>query len=238
MKIRFLIGALVVGGLIIGGATLAQPMPGAGAAPQELMELQQRAQHLTMLAQLPEEARPEADALMARAEALRTAMTQTERERLQAYVTALEAGESVEAANEAADAQVEAARAELDTQQAQLLADIEAFREAHADSLGNLGAHFGVQFGAQFPGAAGAERPGQHGRMNMMGMRSGAPLGSFGPGGMRDMMQGQQFGNSGPSGMRDMMRGQRFGDAGPGGMMNGMQGHQGGQMHRGWPWMR
>ena len=126
---------LIVGGimaLMVGPVAMAQqttqPVPPAQAgAIAATMQLRQNAFRLTILNSLPEEARAEATALMDRKQALQTAEQELELTRLQAYVTALEAGESPKVAQDLATGKVAAQSADVTREREALRTDAEAF---------------------------------------------------------------------------------------------------------------
>lgn len=175
MKNRFLIGTLTVGGLILGGMTLAQSSANNADLNQTRLELQQQAQRLTLLAQVPDEARPEAEALLERAEMLHAAALQLEVNRLEALVAELESGTAADEASETVNDQFEIAFTEIENQQEQLFEDLQAFQETYPEALDKLGL-WGGPFGRSF----GANPFGQGGFPHM---GAGPAFGHFGPAG-------------------------------------------------------
>jgi len=110
---------------LFSAAALAQEMGVPAGSAGRIAELTARAQRLTLLAELPEEARPEAEALLDRYDALRTAEQELEVARLEALVAALEAGDSPAVAREVAESAVADQKVELARQREQLRADVD-----------------------------------------------------------------------------------------------------------------
>lgn len=137
MRKRYLIVALGALALVAGAMALAQSTTEA-SAQGSLAELRQRAQRLTLLAQVPADARASAEALLSRADTLRASAQDLEVERLQAYIAALEAGDSPAVATESAAAQISAKKLELTRQQEALRADVEAFLADHPEAASVL----------------------------------------------------------------------------------------------------
>ncbi len=137
MRKRYLIVTLGALALVVGAVALAQSTTGT-SVQASLSELRAKAQRLTLLAQVPAEARQDAEALLGRADALRADAQELEVERLQAYIAALEAGDSPAVATEAAAAQIGAKKLELTRQQEALRADVEAFLTDHPEAAGVL----------------------------------------------------------------------------------------------------
>lgn len=133
MSKRFVTTVLVALALVAGAVALAQVAGDSSAVQETLAELRQRAQRLTLLAEVPAEARAEASALLDRADALRSAADQLEIARLEAYIAALESGDSAAVAQEVASGQVSEASVDLSRQREALAADIQAFLETHPD---------------------------------------------------------------------------------------------------------
>src|SRR5690606_21105949 len=110
---------------LFSAAALAQEMGVPAGSAGRIAELTARAQRLTLLAELPEEARPEAEALLDRYDALRTAEQELEVARLEALVAALESGDSPAVAREVAESAVADQKVELARQREQLRADVD-----------------------------------------------------------------------------------------------------------------
>ncbi len=208
---------LIVGGilaLMVGPVAMAQqttqPVPPAQAgAIAATMQLRQNAFRLTILNSLPEEARAEATALMDRKQALQTAEQELELARLQAYVTALEAGESPNVAQDLATGKVAAQSADVTREREALRTDAEAFGKAHPEvrgtmmQLGPLGHEGGAMFGAGEFGRNAGPMFGE-GASQMFGEGAG-PMFGAGEFGMhrRDMRPGGPEGMNLPECMKD-----------------------------------
>lgn len=173
---------LIVGGvlaLMVGPVAMAQP---AGSAAQsggfsaDMLALRQNAMRLTILNSLPEDARADAAALLDRRQALRTAEQELQVARLQAYVAALESGESPAVAQDLATSKVATQSADVTREREALRADTEAFVEAHPEVRSALmqAGPFGREAGAPF-------------RAGELGQGPGAMFGAgeFGGGNMR-----------------------------------------------------
>lgn len=131
MSRKFVTTVLAALALVAGAAALAQVTSDSSAVQETLAELRQRAQRLTLLAEVPTEARAEATALLDRADALRTATQQLEVSRLEAYIAALESGDSPSVAQEVASGRINEASVELSRQREAFVADLQAFLEAN-----------------------------------------------------------------------------------------------------------
>jgi len=175
MRKHKLLIALAVGAVIVGAVAFAQSTLSTGDQQQSLSELRHQAQRLELLAELPADARAGAEALLDRAEQLATATRDLEVKRMQAYVAALQAGDSPAVAKEAATAEVSSASVELTRQREELRADVEAFLTDHPDVSRSLRARLGASSGSRtFPGPMGSNR-------GALGFR-GAPFGWQGMG--------------------------------------------------------
>lgn len=137
MRKRYLIVTLGALAVVVGAVALAQSATDTGVQAS-LAELRGKAQRLTALAQVPADARPEAQALLDRADALRASAQELEVERLQAYIAALEAGDSPAVATQSAAAQVSEKTVELTRQQEALRTDVEAFLADHPEAASAL----------------------------------------------------------------------------------------------------
>lgn len=111
--------------VVFSAAALAQETGVPADTAGRIAELTARAQRLTLLAELPAEARPEAEALLDRYDALRTAEQELELARLEALVAALEAGDSPAVAREVAESAVSEQRVDLTRQREELRADVD-----------------------------------------------------------------------------------------------------------------
>lgn len=140
MNKRFVMILIAAAALLAGAAALAQAV-GDSSNQQTLSELRQRAQRLTLLADVPAEARSEAAALLDRVDALRAASEEREIARLQAYIAALESGDSPAVAEQVASSQVTDANVELARQREALSADVQAFVAANPGVSSALRAH-------------------------------------------------------------------------------------------------
>lgn len=152
MSKRRLSIALAVVALVAGAFALAQATTDSDAVQQTLSELRQRAQRLTLLAQVPAEGRAQAEELLDRAEALRTAAQELEVQRLQAYIAALENGDSPSVATQVAEQQTSEASVALTRQREELSADVEAFLKTYPDVGTTLRARLGLGQGSGFLG--------------------------------------------------------------------------------------
>lgn len=110
---------------VFSAAGLAQETGVPADTAGRIAELTARAQRLTLLAELPAEARPEAEALLDRYDALRTAEQELEVARLEALVAALEAGDSPAVARQVAESAVSERRVDLTRQREELRADVD-----------------------------------------------------------------------------------------------------------------
>lgn len=204
---------------LVAGLAVAQ-QTGAPGAPQaagnaqfaQLRELRREARHLTLLNSLPEAARADAEALLGRMEASRTAEAAQRLAFMQAYVDALEAGQAPADARQAASAAVAEQFAALEAEREALRQDMQAFMTAHPEVRSGLG-----------QGAFGA--PGMAGPFGAQG-RSG-----MGPFGAQDCSGMGPFGAQDPSGMAPFGGPRRgmpapFGGQRPG-MGSGPAGHGG-----------
>lgn len=172
--------ALMAGPVAVAQQATTAPASQANALAETMRDLRQSAARLTLLNALPEEARAEATALLDRMEALRTSQQELEVARLQAYVAALEAGESPTVARELAAGEVATQSADVTRTQEQLMTDLEAFVTAHPEVRGSFlqssafgrglraGAS-GMQLHGMFPGGA----PGGRGWEGMQPFRPG-----------------------------------------------------------------
>lgn len=131
MSRRFVTTVVAALALVAGAAALAQVASDSSAVQETLAELRQRAQRLTLLAEVPAEARAEAATLLDRAEALRAAAQQLEVSRLEAYIAALESGDSASVAQQVASGSISEASVELSRQRETFAADLQAFLEAN-----------------------------------------------------------------------------------------------------------
>lgn len=120
---------------LVGAGALAQEGMGADLSAR-IAELQARAQRLSVLAELPAEARGEAEALLGRYEELRRAEQELEVARLEALVAALEAGESQGVASQMAESAVAERRVELTRQREELIDAVEALAEQYPEASG------------------------------------------------------------------------------------------------------
>lgn len=152
----------------------------AGSMTAAASELRERALRLTVLNSLPEEARAEAAALIDRAEALRNSEQELMVARLEAYVAALEAGESPQVAQDVATGNIAERSADVTREREALREEVKAFMEAHPDLRIKLmqAGQFGIGDGAMFD-AGGLERVmgpffGLGGSDHGAGARSGA----------------------------------------------------------------
>lgn len=179
----------------------------AGAFTMAVSELRERALRLTVLNSLPEEARAEATALMDRARAAKASEQELMVARMEAYVAALEAGESPKVAQDLAAGKVAEQSANVTRERETLRNDVEAFVKAHPDlrvkllQAGQFGPGEGAMFGAgRMFGGSGLEPDmgamfgagqmfGRGGQERDMGAMFGA--GGFGPG------AGPMFGGGG-----------------------------------------
>lgn len=134
--LKFLLAALAV--VTVGAVALAQESGAAADLGARIAELQARAQRLSVLAELPAEARPEVEALMGRYDDLRRAGEEVEVARLEALVAALEAGESPTVARQMAEAAVSERRVELTRQREALDADVDALVERFPDAANTI----------------------------------------------------------------------------------------------------
>ena len=137
--------AVMVTALALTTAALAQET----TTTDSLAELRQEAQRLTVLAQVPEEARAEAEELLTRFDALTGSVEALEIERLQAYIAALREGDSPAVAQEVASAAVADGSVELSRDREALLADVRAFVERYPEVArmfagSSLGLHAGM----------------------------------------------------------------------------------------------
>lgn len=192
MRKRYLIVTLGALAVVVGAVALAQSATDTGVQAS-LAELRGKAQRLTALAQVPADARPEAQALLDRADALRASAQELEVERLQAYIAALEAGDSPAVATQSAAAQVSEKTVELTRQQEALRTDVEAFLADHPEAASAL------RIRSNLLGNGGGSGPGDgaYGFGGHMGGHMGSPGASNGFGDMRHAApspQGQQQG--------------------------------------------
>lgn len=124
--------------LLLGAAAFAQQAGEAVDLSGRVAELQARAQRLSLLAQLPPEARPEAEELLGRYEDLARAEQELEVARLEALVAALEGGDSPSVAQEVAGSAVAEGRVSVTRQREALQADVEAFVERYPEAAAVL----------------------------------------------------------------------------------------------------
>lgn len=142
-----------------------------------LAELRQEAQRLTVLAQVPEEGRAEAEELLTRFEALAGSAEALEIERLQAYIAALRAGDSPAVAQEVASAAVAEGSVALSREREALLADVRAFVETYPEVArviagSSLGLFGGMHEAGEIFVARSAMIPGVEGDAPRMSVRS------------------------------------------------------------------
>lgn len=191
MRKRYLIVTLGALAVVVGAVALAQSATDT-SVQASLAELRGKAQRLTALAQVPADARPEAQALLDRADALRASAQALEVERLQAYIAALETGDSPAVATQSAAAQVSDKTVELTRQQEALRTDVAAFLADHPEAASAL------RFRSNLLGGGGSgSGDGAYGFGGRMGGHIGHPGASNGFGDMRHVApspRGQQQG--------------------------------------------
>jgi|GEM_PF-1723520 len=129
---RFLLPALALA--LVGAVALAQEASTGADLGARIAELTARARRLSVLSELPAEARPEVEALLQRSEELRRAEQELEVARLEALVAALEAGESPAVARQMAESAVAERRVELTRQREQLDEDVAELAERFPES--------------------------------------------------------------------------------------------------------
>lgn len=239
--VRTMMVVVVIATVSVG---FAQPQ-----ARAELQQLRQQAQRLTVLQALPEEARTAAAGLLEQSQTLSDSATTLRTQRLEAYVAALEAGESPMIARELADQAVSDARLALLRDAEAFRAEVDAFVDTYPQARGALGRFQGAWQGWQrgwdedtgFGSDQFGNQPGmmQRGNMGQPGMmprgnrqhsqHMGQPDGQFGSGyGNPDMMQQGNRQSMGQPGM--MPRGNHQNMAQRGNRQNmGQRGGQSGQ---------
>jgi len=133
-RTRFKVLLLALAVPLLGAVALAQESGADADLAARIAELRAQAQRLTVLAELPEEARPEVQALLDRYDELRRSAQELEVARLEALVDALEAGESPAVANQLADSAVADQRVELARQWESLRDEAEALAEQYPEA--------------------------------------------------------------------------------------------------------
>ncbi len=119
---------------VLGAVALAQEGAAGADLGARIAELRARAQRLTVLAQLPEEARPEVQALFDRFEDLRQSAQELEVARLEALVASLESGDSPAVAQQVAESAVADRRVELARQREALREDAEDLADRYPEA--------------------------------------------------------------------------------------------------------
>ena len=203
--------------VFVAAASVAVAQPQA-QSQGELQQLRQEAQRLMVLQALPEEAQAEAEGLLEQSQTLRDSAITLRTERMQAFVTALEAGEAPLVARELANQSVSDARLALLRDVTAFRAEVDAFLDTYPEARGALGRFRGAWQGWQrgwdedTDFGAGAQFGGQPGMMQRGNRQHrGQPGGQFG------QQYGQGYGNQ--PGM--MQRGNRHNRAQRGMMQRG-----------------
>lgn len=119
--------------LLLSSVGLAQESSAQEDLAARITELRAQVQRLAMLAELPAEARPEAEALLDGYEDLRLAEQELEVARLEALVASLENGDSASVARQVAESAVADRSVELTRQREELSDQVEALAETYPE---------------------------------------------------------------------------------------------------------
>lgn len=119
--------------LVLSSVGLAQETSAQEDVAARIVELRERVQRLAVLAELPAEARPEAEALLDGFDDLRLAEQELEVARLEALVASLENGDSASVARQVAESAVAQRSVELTRQREELNDQLEALGEAYPE---------------------------------------------------------------------------------------------------------
>lgn len=195
-------------------ALVALSVSAAGFAQEEadMRQLQQQAMRLTILGELPEEARADAEVLLDQGIVFAERAQTLRAEGLQAYIDALEAGEAPAVARELARQSVSEERLALMRDMASFRDEVQAFTETYPEARGLLRqlrggmGRGGMERGGMERG--GFERGGmERGGMQRGGMRRGGFGGSVSPEFEQGRSGGRQQGVARGQGSRGVNRG-------------------------------